>query len=72
MIVLRFQCVTPIVSHQLTRPDDSGVTHGHSGQTDASKPGLQALSPENLLSAFSEDTPHRYLSEPLSTSIVYG
>jgi hypothetical protein len=34
--------------------------------------GFQALSPENLLSAFSEDTPHRYLSEPLSTSIVYG
>ena len=26
MMVLRFQCVTPIVSHQLTRPDDRGVT----------------------------------------------
>jgi len=26
-MVLIFPCVTPIVSHQLTRPDDLGVTH---------------------------------------------
>ncbi len=30
--------------------------------------GLQALSSENLLSAFSEDSPHRYMSDPISTS----
>jgi len=33
-MVLRFQRVTPIVSHLLPRPDDLGVTHGHNGQTD--------------------------------------
>src|SRR4029434_1991994 len=38
MIVLRFQCVTHIMSHQLTRPDDREVTQGHSGHTDARKP----------------------------------
>jgi hypothetical protein len=38
MIGLRFQHVTPMVSHQLTTPNDLGVTHGHSGQTDARKP----------------------------------
>jgi hypothetical protein len=27
--------------------------------------GLQALSPENLLSAFAEDAPHHYRSDPL-------
>jgi hypothetical protein len=27
MMVLRFHCVPPIVSHELTRPDDRGVTH---------------------------------------------
>src|SRR2546427_4503160 len=37
-IVLRFQRVPPIVSPQLARPDDLGVTHGHSSQTDARKP----------------------------------
>ena len=37
-MVLRLQCVTPIVSHELTRPDDRGVTHGHSGQTAAREP----------------------------------
>ena len=37
-MVLKFQRVTLIVYHQLTRPDDRGVTHGHSGQTDARKP----------------------------------
>jgi hypothetical protein len=30
MMGLRFQRVTPIVSHELTRPADTGVTHGHS------------------------------------------
>src|SRR4029453_12693274 len=38
MVVLIFQRVTPIVSHPLTRPDDRGVTHEDSGQTDATKP----------------------------------
>jgi hypothetical protein len=33
--------------------------------------GLQALSSENLLSAFSEDSPHRYMSDPISTSIGF-
>jgi hypothetical protein len=37
-IVLRFQRVPSIVSHQLARPDDREVTHGHSSQTDARKP----------------------------------
>jgi hypothetical protein len=31
--------------------------------------GLQALSSENLLSAFSEDAPHRYRSDPISTRL---
>jgi len=43
MIVLRFQRVTLIVSHQLTRPDDRGVTHGRSGQTDARKETIASL-----------------------------
>jgi hypothetical protein len=38
MIVLIFQSVTHIVSYQVTRPDDLGVTHGQSIQTDAHKP----------------------------------
>jgi len=38
MIVLRCQCVTHIVSPQLRRTDDMGVTHGHRGSTDARKP----------------------------------
>jgi hypothetical protein len=38
MMVLRCQHVTPIVSRQLTRPDDIGVTHVHSGQTDSRRP----------------------------------
>src|SRR6266849_4491816 len=37
-MVLRFERVTPIVSHELTRPDARGVTHGHSGQGDARQP----------------------------------
>src|SRR6266446_2647125 len=37
-MVLIFQRVTPIVSHQLTRPDNRGVTHGHHSQTDPRKP----------------------------------
>ncbi len=36
-MALRFQRVTLIVSHQLARSDDRGVTHGPSGQTDARK-----------------------------------
>src|SRR6266568_6847618 len=28
-MVLRFPCVTLIVFHQLTRPDDTGMPHGH-------------------------------------------
>ena len=31
MMVLRFQCVTPIVSHHLTRPDALGETHAKPG-----------------------------------------
>ena len=37
----------------------------------SSRSGLQALSSENLLSAFSEDAPHRYRSDPLPTSIGF-
>jgi hypothetical protein len=36
-MVLRFQRVTPIVSHLLPRPDDLRVTHEHNGQTDTRK-----------------------------------
>lgn len=37
-MALIWQRVTPIVSHPLTRPDDLGVTHEHSGQIDPHKP----------------------------------
>src|SRR5262249_40466345 len=37
-MVLILQCVPPIVSPPLTRPDDLGVTHGTSRQTDPRKP----------------------------------
>src|SRR5262249_52097781 len=37
-MVLRLQRVTSIVSHPLTRPDDLGVTHGASCQTNPRKP----------------------------------
>src|SRR5262249_1505550 len=37
-IVLILQRVPPIVSHPLTRPDDLGVTHGASCQTNPRKP----------------------------------
>ena len=37
MMGLRFQCVTLIVSRELTRPADTGVTQGHSRQTDLAK-----------------------------------
>src|SRR5215813_4817935 len=45
-MVLRFQRVTSIVSYPLTRPDDLGVTHGHSSQTDANKPYHYCRFPE--------------------------
>src|SRR4029453_18343019 len=35
---LILQLVPPIVAHPLTRPDDLGVTHGASRQTDPRKP----------------------------------
>jgi hypothetical protein len=37
-IILIVQHVTPIVSHQLTRPDALGVTHGESIHTNTRKP----------------------------------
>src|SRR5215510_4304609 len=37
MIVLRFPCVTLIVSHQRTRLDDLGVTHGQHSPTDTAQ-----------------------------------
>ena len=43
---LRVQYVTLMVSHQLTTPDDLGVTHGHSGQTDPRKPDYHRRFPE--------------------------
>src|SRR5262245_10678549 len=35
-----------MVSHELTTPDDLGVTHGHSGQTDPRKPDDHRRFPE--------------------------
>jgi hypothetical protein len=35
---LRVQSVTPMVSPQLTIPDDLGVTHGPNGQPDPRHP----------------------------------
>src|SRR6266508_3238041 len=37
-MVLRLQRVTPIMSPQLTRPDDLGVIHGYRSQTGPRKP----------------------------------
>src|SRR5215471_16714780 len=45
-MVLRFPRVTSIVSYPLTRPDDLGVTYGHSSQTDARKPYHYCRFPE--------------------------
>jgi hypothetical protein len=37
-IALRFQRVPSIVSHQLMRPDELGVTHGESSDSDTRQP----------------------------------
>lgn len=64
-VSLRVLLALELLKHEVGASDEQIC---HRLRTDVAVMGLQALSSENLLSAFSEDSPHRDLSDPISTS----